>query len=365
MFKKKYFTNLYKLAIYKIFKILYGEIKSVTIPEKESEIEKKKVNIEKSEYQVFFCKNSILYTDRIHDTAIIKNNKIIEGPSFQLRDNIYEKCEKSFVLKNGTPKIRRNLKGKTFSLLTGGGGNSNYWHWLLDVLPRLQILNKANKVDEINYYLFPSLDKKFQNETLDILNIPKKKRLSSKNFRHFKSDQIIATTHPYTFVNDPLVDSLRIPTWIFNYLKDEFLNLKYFNDSKNKSYPSKIFINRKDGTGWRFIINENEVENFLISEGFESITLSNYSFIDQVRMFNQAESIVGLHGAGFANLIFCKPKTKVLEFKSTTAGDAIKNLAINNKLIYEDISLVPKTINFNNQAGDIEIDLKILNKTLN
>ena len=108
----------------------------------------------------------------------------------------------------------------------------------------------------------------------------------------------------------------------------------------------------------------NEVENFLISKGFESITLSNYSFIDQVRMFNQAKSRL-LHGAGFANLIFCKPKTKVLEFKSTTAGDAIKNLAINNKLIYKDISLVPKTINFNNQAGDIEIDLKILNKTLN
>ena len=54
----------------------------------------------------------------------------------------------------------------------------------------------------------------------------------------------------------------------------------------------------------------------------------------------------------------------MLELKSTTAGDAIKNLAINNKLIYKDISLVPKTINWNNQAGDIEIDLKILNKTL-
>ena len=365
MFKKKYFTNFYKLMVYKIFKILYGEINSVSNANKEPGIDTKEVSIEKSEYQVFFCKNSILYTDRIHDTAIIKDNKIIEGPSFQLRENIYEKCEKSFVLKNGTPKIRKNLKGTTFSLLTGGGGNSNYWHWLLDVLPRLQILKKTNKLKEINHYLFPSLEKKFQNETLDLLSIPKEKRLSSKNFRHFKSEQIIATTHPYTFLNDPLVDSLRIPTWIFDFLRNAFLNSKYFNNSKNKSYPSKIFINRKDGTGWRFIINENEVEKFLISEGFESITLSEYSFIDQVEMFNQAKSIVGLHGAGFANLIFCKPETKVLELKSTTAGDAIKNLAINNKLIYKDISLVPKTINFNNQAGDIEIDLKILNKTLN
>ena len=26
-----------------------------------------------------------LYTDRIHDTAVLLDNKIIEGPSFQLR----------------------------------------------------------------------------------------------------------------------------------------------------------------------------------------------------------------------------------------------------------------------------------------
>ena len=56
------------------------------------------------------------------------------------------------------------------------------------------------------------------------------------------------------------------------------------------------------------IINENEVEKNLISlEGFESITLSEYSFIDQVKIFNQAETVVGLHGAGFANLIFVNP----------------------------------------------------------
>ena len=102
----------------------------------------------------------------------------------------------------------------------------------------------------------------------------------------------------------------------------------------------------------------------MISHGFQSLTLSKLSFIEQVKIFNSAETVVGLHGAGFANLVFCKPGTKVLELKSKTAGDAIKTLAINNKLIYKDISLEPKTINWNNQAGDIEIDLKILNKSL-
>ena len=42
----------------------------------------------------------------------------------------------------------------------------------------------------------------------------------------------------------------------------------------------------------------------------------------------------------------------------------IKNLAVNNKLNYQDISCVPKTINYNNQLGDIEVDLEELKKKI-
>ena len=51
--------------------------------------------------------------------------------------------------------------------------------------------------------------------------------------------------------------------------------------------------------------------------------------------------------------------------RSNTAGDVIKNLAISNNLNYHDISAPSKTINYNNQAGDIEINLNTLNNLLN
>ena len=72
-----------------------------------------------------------------------------------------------------------------------------------------------------------------------------------------------------------------------------------------------------------------------------------------------------MHGAGFANIIFCKPNTKILEFKSLTAGDIIKNLAIQNKLTYKDISSKNKLFTYSNQSGDIEVDIKLLNSILN
>ena len=367
MFKKRYLSNLYKSIIYKIFKIYYGEINSVIKPNESSEIKEKIIEIKKSKYKIFFSNNSTLYTDRVHDVAVIKDNKIIDGPSFQIRNNIYKECQSSSVFKKGTPRLRKKIKGSVLSLLTGGGGNSNYWHWLFDVLPRLEIVNKTEKnFKDIDYLLFPSLDQNFQSESLDKLKIPQKKRISSKNYRHIKADQIITTSHPYIFLNDPFKDSLNIPLWIFDFLREKFLKKIEQDNLEKKPYPSKIYINRKDGKtkNWRFIINESEVENFLNFKGFKSVTLSEYSFLDQVKLFYHAKMIAGLHGAGFANIIFCKPGTKILEFKSNNAGDAIKNLALNNKLIYDDISSDPKTTNHKYQAGDIEIDLKLLHKSL-
>ena len=86
------------------------------------------------------------------------------------------------------------------------------------------------------------------------------------------------------------------------------------------------------------------------------------SFKEQISLFQNADCIVGLHGAGFANLVFCEPNTKVVEFQSDTAGDMFKNLSLKNNLKYENISIKPKTILQNNQLGDIEIPVKTLEK---
>ena len=44
------------------------------------------------------------------------------------------------------------------------------------------------------------------------------------------------------------------------------------------------------------------------------------SFKDQINLYNSAKKIAGLHGAGFANICFCNPGTKVIEFKTSGTG---------------------------------------------
>ena len=93
---------------------------------------------------------------------------------------------------------------------------------MFDVLPRLKILENKINFNNIDYFLFPDLKEKFQKETLDILKIPEKKRLSSRTFRHIETDMGIAVDHPYVIKNNPSIEIQNLPNWILNYLRNNF-----------------------------------------------------------------------------------------------------------------------------------------------
>tara|TARA_B100002051_G_scaffold248239_1_gene258011 strand:- start:394 stop:804 length:411 start_codon:yes stop_codon:yes gene_type:complete len=105
-------------------------------------------------------------------------------------------------------------------------------------------------------------------------------------------------------------------------------------------------------------------KDFLKKNEFKILSLSDFSFEEQVRIINSAKVIVGLHGAGFANFCFCEPNTKVVELKSNTSGKMYENLAFNNKLEYKSVISEPIGTNFNNQYGHIKVSIGNLEKQL-
>ena len=144
------------------------------------------------------------------------------------------------------------------------------------------------------------------------------------------------------------------------------LTLHYYNDvyeDRNDNLPKDAKSNHKH---LRKIINEEEVKNYLIKKGFSIIALSDFSFSDQINLFSNAKQIVGLHGAGFANLIFSKPGTLVIEIKSEVAAPVIGNLAKKVGLNFKEISIKPEKNLNNDQQGLIYVPLKDLdNKLIN
>lgn len=363
---KKKIQLLFKKFGYKLFKLFYNEVNKFEKIENNSssKITLSKINSEHS-YKVFTINNARMYTDTINDCAVIQDNKALIGPSYQIRNTKFEIIEKNIVFVKGTPRIKKKIKGKVLSLLTGGAGNFNYWHWLFDVLPRIKIAQNVIDFDNVDYYLFPNTKKKFQQETIKLLDIPLQKCISSLNYRHIECNQFVTTDHPYVVNNDATVAIQNLPKWIIEWLQTSLMKKIQLKDLE---FPEKIFIDRADASPnviqRRRIINNEDVKNIVISNGYKILSLSDFTFKDQVKYFYNAKKILGLHGAGFANVIFSKPGTDFLELKPYTAGKACENLARKCELNYDCISSIPEENNENNQMGSISININELEKKL-
>ena len=135
-----------------------------------------------------------------------------------------------------------------------------------------------------------------------------------------------------------------------------------------KNYPKNIYIDRADSKSndayVRSLINDDEIKRFLIRKNFTLVRLGDLSFVDQVQYFNNADCIIGLHGAGFANLTFCKSNTKIIEFRTSKTGKMYENLAKQNNLKF--VSIVCKAIShdYSKQSGHIQIPLNILEQKM-
>ena len=155
---KKFLQKIFKIVSYGILSKVYGKIKKSVDISEDDRVKVKIVNIEKDlNYKVYNVTNGRLYTDRIQDTAILLDDKIIEQPSFQLRhthdSKIYNSnIRNNIVFKKGTPRKLINLNGTVLSLLIGGDGNDKYWHGLIEVL-RAPYIPKKSYNTEFPVYL--------------------------------------------------------------------------------------------------------------------------------------------------------------------------------------------------------------------
>ncbi|MCT7964993.1 tetratricopeptide repeat protein [Laspinema sp. D1] len=192
----------------------------------------------------------------------------------------------------------------TVAVLAGLSGNV-YFHWLVDILPRLEILRQAGiKWEEIDYFLVNSIRAPFQRETLAQLGIPEAKIIESDRYPHISATQLIVPSFPGHLG--------WLEPWALNFLRQAFLNSVPASDCE---HPERIYIRRHNARNRR-LINEEEVIEFLAQFGFEPIETESLSFAEQIAVFSQAKIIVAPHGSGLTNLVFCRPGTQAIELVS-------------------------------------------------
>ncbi len=216
----------------------------------------------------------------------------------------------------------------------GARGGGNYYHWMTDILPKLEILRQAGYVfNNTDRFLVSSCDKSFQKETLIAFGV--------------KIDQVIETNTVSPYLSSDLlviprlknVMGLHMGSWLPAFLEDLLLNRPgIVKSSSVASSQSRIFISRDPASSnGRSIGNIEAVNGLFQSYGFEIVYPERLSLVEQARCFNSADVIVAAHGAGLANIVFCQPGTTVIEFYGAHiapcywAISAIKNLQYFNE----------------------------------
>jgi len=194
----------------------------------------------------------------------------------------------------------RRLSGRTLSLLSNWG-TGNFFHMLLDVLPRIDLLFRTGWTwTDFDHILLPAFRSPTIDRLLAALNLPQAKIIAVKwgQLIYFRCDELICTSYPggRRAVMPTVVDYLRRLT-----------------PPRTARTGRRLFVRRLAST--RSLRNESELLPLLTEHGFEVIDPGAIS--DAETVFHESDYIVGPHGAALANLVFCRPGTKVLELVPT------------------------------------------------
>ncbi len=329
--------KFYKKTL-KYFFLLFNKKLIITNKEKKY-FSKSNIKFGRKNYEIFNLNDGKIYMDSSEGKYFyIYKNIILQKLSIDV-DGL---SPDSNILKYGLVKFCKKINLKVISIVSGRDAKDNYYHWVIDVLPRLIILKNEIKKEKLLNLLVPNYKKKYQIESLNCFIDNKRTNfinLSKYKFMQFDKITLSSNNENFEYLNKNLL----------SYLKNKVLTEARKKLKSPKYKYEKIFISRADANlkNKRNLKNNLEIENYLIKKGFNVLILSNYSFLEQALIFNNAKLVVGLHGAGLTNILFCKKRTKIIEITLDNWPKLFKKLSKCLNLSYKKIS-ANKYSNINN-----------------
>lgn len=254
-----------------------------------------------------------------------------------------------YTIKQVKPRI---LKGNV--AVIGTAGANIYYHWMMDILPRLAMVAKAISLDQVDYFITGFTLLPFQTETLSRLAIPLSKIIASNenwNF-HIKADSL-------------LVPSLAGPLDQPQRMQVGFLRTLFKDCISTRPPFRRLYISRKK-TRRRSIVNEDELTACLSRHHFQTVDCEEMTVAEQASLFSEAAIIIGSHGSAFTNLVFCNPGTAVIDiFNDSHINPCFWLISKLMNLNYHFMSGVSKRIDNNAKNDCTIVDILEFKKLLN
>ncbi len=206
-----------------------------------------------------------------------------------------------FDLDNLEPPVEVEGTAAVLSAPCGGG----YYHWMMDSLPRLHLLERAGyPIEAIDRFVVNQRTAAYQRESLEHIGVPCAKLIESHWHPHIRADTLLFPTLPGDFGHPP--------RWACEFLRATFLETSRARPQDSDRY---LYLNRTS-VAHRRVCNEREVIALLEDHGFRNVVLESMSVAEQARTLAAAEVVCAPHGAGLTGLVFCNPGVKVIELLS-------------------------------------------------
>ena len=205
--------------------------------------------------------------------------------------------------------VPRHLDGAALVLIDDIWG-ANYCHWLSDWLPRASLVDGT--LDQ-TYVLTSPLTSKFQMETLLACGFKPERIIPMEPWTAVRAMELIVP--PY--ISDVMHPSFRGSNWARSFVRGVLPPAGRQNWQKKSE--RRLYLSRYDAPGRR-IINEPDLIQLLEKYEYAPVILTGRSVTEQASLFNNAQFIIAMHGAGLTNILFCNPKTSIVEIFAETYG---------------------------------------------
>jgi hypothetical protein len=178
-------------------------------------------------------------------------------------------------------------------------GDVSYYHFLLDVLPRLEILDTAGIPAPDRWYV--PLQHGYQRELLEAAGLPLGEGMvDAHRHQHVRAEGLLVPGLPDA--------DLKTPAWAVAFIRERL------RDASLDRIPGRrIYVTRGRERHNRTVRNEHEILALLSKRRFEVIDPGQLPVAEQIRAFAEAEWIVAPHGAALANLAFASAGASVVE----------------------------------------------------
>ncbi len=231
----------------------------------------------------------------------------------------------------------RSLDGRTAILITPEA-RGNYYHWLVDLLPRALLLRTASGgFQGFDRILINGSHASYEEHSLRAAGVPLNKLVYVDSRDRFQIAQAVIPSMDHS--------SKIVAPWKIRDLHCVADAIREVDPGLRRSGPAakKIYVSRKRAAVRR-LLNEEALIPLFEKAGFTVIELELLPWVEQMRLFSNAEIILTPHGAALANIAFCRPGTMVAEI-GTRAGylDFYLHLAASAQLRYHFLEAHPRS----------------------